>query len=132
MITVIGSETEQMTNSFVFNEEKNPQAGNYSYPITFINSFLGHPIIFNGRRTLVSVGNGYSTETFQGERSDCVFIRWATDFVTTDISGDVAAARKNSANQNLFDKATVVYMTGTTRRWKCAGNSDDFRNGCSI
>ncbi len=110
-ITVIGSETEQMTNTFVFNEEKNPQAGNYSYPITFINCFFGPPIIFNGRRSLVSVGNGYSTATFKADYQLRVYSmgdRFCYDGYILGCRG----GEEKFAAQNLFDKATVIYMTG--------------------
>ena len=111
MITLIGCQTEQMTNSFVFNEEKNPQAGNYSYPITFINSFLGYPIIFNGRRSLVSIGNGYSTKTFQA--SDQLRVYSTGDrFCYDGYIWGCRGGEENFGKQNLFDKATVVYMTG--------------------
>ncbi|CAN5640199.1 hypothetical protein BH20ACI4_BH20ACI4_25170 [soil metagenome] len=112
IITFIGVQIEQMTNSFVFNEEKNPQAGNYSYPITFINSFLGPSIIVNGRRSLVSVGNGYNPKTFKAD--DRLRIYSMGDRFCYD--GYIWACRDGGeerfVNQKLFDNATVIYMTG--------------------
>lgn len=112
LITLIGVQTEQMTNSFIFNEENNPQAGNYSYPITFINSFLGYPIIINGRRTFVSVGNGYNPKTFKADERVRVYSmgdRWCYDGY---IWGCRDGGTERFTNQNLFDRATVIYMTG--------------------
>ncbi|MEO6588287.1 MAG: glycosyl hydrolase family 28-related protein [Pyrinomonadaceae bacterium] len=120
-LTVIGSETEQMTNSFVFNEEKNPQAGNYSYPITFINCFFGHPIIFNGRRTFVSIGNAYNPKTFKADEQLRVYStgdRWCYDGY---ILGCNAGGEERFASQNLFDRATVVMMTGQPSEGKTPG-----------
>ncbi len=111
-ITFVGVQTEQMTNTFIFNEEKHPQAGNYTYPITFINSFLGPPIIFNGRRTFVSVGSAYNPKTFKADELVRVYSmgdRWCYDGW---IWGCRDGGTERFADQKLFDNATVVYMTG--------------------
>lgn len=112
MITVITSQTEQMTNSFVFNEEKNPQAGNYSYPITFINSFFVHPIVFNGRRSLVSIGNGYGPKTFQADERLRVYSTGDRFCYDGYIWSCRDGGTERFTNQNLFDRATVIFMTG--------------------
>ncbi len=112
IITFIGVQTEQMTNSFVFNEEKNPQAGNYTYPITFINSFLGAPIIFNGRRSLVSVGNGYNPKTFKADERLRVYSMGDRFCYDGYIWACRDGGQERFANQKLFDNATVIYMTG--------------------
>ena len=112
-ITVIGSQIEQMTNTFIMNEEKNPQAGNYSYPITFINCFFGPPIIFYGRRTFVSVGNAYNPKTFKADYLTRVYSMGDRFCYDGYIWGcEKSGGQEKFAQENLFDKATVVYMTG--------------------
>lgn len=113
LITVINSEIEQITNTFVFNEEKNPYAGNYSYPITFINNFFGAPIIFNGRRTFVSMGNGYNPKTFKADYQTRVYSTGDRFCYDGFIWGcDRSGGAEKFTEQKLFDNATVVFMTG--------------------
>ena len=107
-LTVIASQTEAMTNSFVYNAEKNPSAGDYSYPITFVNNIFGQPITFNARRTFVSTGNLYGANTFTADERLQVYStgdRFCYD------SYNFACL-----NQPLkgigFDRATVVFRTG--------------------
>lgn len=114
MLTIIGSEVEQIKNSIVINPDKNPHGGNYSYPVTVMNSFLGPPIVINSRRTYVSVGNGYNPRTFTagenvriyslGDRFCYDGYLWGCD------RGD--GGKERLSNQNVFDKATVVFMSG--------------------
>ena len=95
-----------MTNSFVYNEAKNPYAGDYTGPITFLNSSFSDPIIFQARRTFVSTGNVYGGNTFKAGEQVRVYStgdRFCYDGFTL---GCVGAAKTN------FDKATVVFMTG--------------------
>ena len=66
-VLVSHSQTESMTNSLVYNEINHPQAGDYSAPITFLNSAFSNPIIFNARRTFVSTGNSYGANTFKAD-----------------------------------------------------------------
>jgi hypothetical protein len=66
-VTIIGSSTEQMTNSLVYNAVQNQYAGDYSSPITMVNSSFGNPIVFNARRTFVSTGSFYSGDTFRAD-----------------------------------------------------------------
>jgi hypothetical protein len=66
-ITVLTSQTENMTNSFVLNEEEIVGAGDYSYPVTFVNSIFGDSIIFKARRTFVSIGSLYGPNTFKAD-----------------------------------------------------------------
>ncbi len=104
-VTVINSQTEAMTNSFVLNEPKIPGAGDYSYPITFINSTFGHPIIINERRNFVSLGNLYGPNTFQAGENVRVYStgdRFCYDGYTLGCLG---------GNKSNFDRATVIFMT---------------------
>ncbi len=105
-LTVIGSQTEAMTNSFVYNEVKNPYAGDYSYPITFVNSIFGDPIIFNARRTFVSTGNSYGPQTFRADERLRVYStgdRFCYDGLILGCGGPA---------KNNFDRAQVIFMTG--------------------
>ena len=105
-LTIIGSSTEAMTNSIVINSERNPLAGNYSGPITVIGSAFGDPIVFNARRTFVSTGNSYAGNTFKANEDVRVYStgdRFCVD-------GYILGCR--GAQKTLFDKATVIFMTG--------------------
>lgn len=105
-VTIINSQTESMTNSFVLNEPKIAGAGDYSYPITFVNVTFGDPIIFNERRTLVSVGSFYGPKTFQAGENVRIYStgdRFCYDGYT---AGCIEGSKNN------FDRATVVFMTG--------------------
>lgn len=105
-VLVSHSQTESMTNSFIFNEQKNPYAGDYSAPITFLNSAFGNPIVFQARRTFVSVGNAYAGNVFKADG-------WLRVYSTGDrfcYDGYTLGCR--GAEKNNFDKATVVFMTG--------------------
>ncbi len=105
--TVIGSQTESMTNSIVYYETSIPGGGDYSYPMTIINSTFGDPIIFNARRTLVSTGNAYGPKTFQADERLRVYStgdRFCYDGWILGCQGE--------NNIKKFDRATVVFMTG--------------------
>ncbi len=105
-VLVSHSQTEAMTNSFIYNEQKNPLAGDYTSPITFLNSFFGNPIVFQARRTFVSTGNAYGGDTFRANEQVRVYStgdRFCYDGYTLGCRGAV---------KNNFDKATVVFMTG--------------------
>lgn len=120
IITIIGSQTESMTNSLVYNAVENPYAGDYSYPITIINSIFGHPIIFKARRTFVSTGNLYGPDTFQADERLRVYStgdRFCYDGHILDCQG---VAKKN------FDKATVVFMSGQPSEGKVIGHPTFF------
>lgn len=104
-VTVINSQTENMTNSFVLNPSKIPGAGDYSYPITFINSVFGDPIIFNERRNFVSTGNFYGPKTFRAGEYLRVYStgdRFCYDGYTLGCVG---------GDKSNFDRATVIVMT---------------------
>ena len=106
-ITVINSQTEQMTASFVYNGAELPDAGDYSYPITFLNNTFGESIIFKARRTFISVGNLYGPKTFKADERLRVYStgdRFCYDGYTLGCQG-VAAI-------NGFDKASVIFKTG--------------------
>ena len=105
-VLVSHSQTESMTNAFVYNEAKNPYAGDYSAPVTFLNSVFGAPIIFQARRTFVSTGNLYMGNTFSAGELVRIYStgdRFCYDGFTIACGG---------AAKNNFDKATVIFMTG--------------------
>lgn len=104
--TILNSQTESMTNSLYYNEANNPYAGDYSYPITIINSILGDPIVFNARRTLVSTGNLYGGKTWTADERVRVYStgdRFCYDGYTLGCEG---------ATKNNFDRAKIIFMTG--------------------
>ena len=114
-ILVSHSQTESMTNTFIYNEINHPQAGNFSNPVYFLNSSFSEPIIFNARRTFVSSGNWYGPNTFKADERLRVYStgdRFCTD-------GYILGCQP--ANNNLFDKATVVFMTGQPSEGRVAG-----------
>lgn len=105
-ITAINSQTENMTSSFVMNEDAAPGVGDYSYPVTFVNCTFGNPIIFQGRRTFVSIGSLYGPNTFKADALVRVYStgdRFCYDGATIGCQG---------ATRTFFDRATVVFMTG--------------------
>jgi hypothetical protein len=105
-VTLINSQTENMTNTFVMNDQAIQGAGDYSYPITFLNNTFDNPIIFKGRRTFVSVGNQYGPNTFKADSLLRIYStgdRFCYDGATIGCQG---------ATRTFFDKATVVFMTG--------------------
>jgi hypothetical protein len=106
LLTIIGSSTEATTNSIVINSEKNPLAGNYSGPLTMINNAFGDPIVFNSRRTVVSTGNSYAGNAFKANEDVRIYSTGDRFCVDGYILGCGAAPK------TLFDKATVVFMTG--------------------
>jgi len=104
--TVLNSQTEQMTNSIVYNAEANPNAGDYSYPLTVINSIFAAPIVFKARRTYVSTGNLYLADTFKADARLRVYStgdRFCYDGATNGCQGK---------SRNYFDGATIAFMTG--------------------
>lgn len=129
-VTVIGSQTESMTNSFIYNEPRLPYHGDYSYPITFIGNIFGDPIEFRGRRTFVSIGNMYSPNTFIAGPEVRVYStgdRFCYDGYILGCSG---------GSKNLFDKATIVMMTAQPDDGSVKGHptffGTDVRFGSSI
>lgn len=107
ILTVLNSQTEQMTASIVYNGAMLQYAGDYSYPITIINSIFGAPIIFKARRTFVSTGNLYGPKTFQADERVRVYStgdRFCYDGYTLGCEGQTS--------KNNFDKATIIFMTG--------------------
>jgi hypothetical protein len=106
IVLVSHSSTEEMTNSFIYNEQRNPSAGDYTAPVTFLNSAFGNPIVFQARRTFVSTGNAYSGDAFRAGENVRVYStgdRFCYDGATLGCRG---------ATKNNFDRATVVFMTG--------------------
>lgn len=119
-LTIIGSQTEAMTNSLVYNEVENPGAGDYSYPITIVNSIFEHPMIFKARRTLVSTGNLYGARTFQADYRVRVYStgdRFCYDGYILGCTG---------GTPNNFDKATVIFMTGQPGEGQLLGHPTYF------
>ncbi len=115
-ISIIASSTEAMTNSIVYNAVRNPLAGDYSYPIMVVNSGFGNPIIFNARRTFVSTGNLFSGNTFQADERLRVYStgdRFCYD-------GHILGCR--GAEKTMFDKATIVFMTGQLSEGEVRGH----------
>jgi hypothetical protein len=105
-VTLITSQTEAMTNSIVLNEEDIQGAGDYSYPITILNSIFHNPIDLKGRRTIVSVGSFYGPQTFKA--GPLIRIYSTGDRFCYD--GGILGCQ--GATRNLFDKASVLFMTG--------------------
>lgn len=118
--TIIGSQCEAMTNSIVYNEIQHPEAGDYSHPMTILNSIFDDPIIFKARRTLVSVGSQYGPRTFRADERVRVYStgdRFCYD-------GHIMACR--GAEKNNFDKATIVFMTGQPSEGQVKGHPTFF------
>lgn len=105
-ITLIGSSTEAVTNSFVYNAVENPLAGDYSYPVMFVNNVLVLPIIFKARRTFVSTGNLYGEQTFQADERLRVYStgdRFCYD-------GHIIGCKDGTGK--AFDRASILFMSG--------------------
>ena len=103
---IIGSQSESMTNSIVYNEVNNPDAGDYSFPIVMVNAVFDDPIIFKARRTFVSTGGLYGPRTFQFDERTRVYStgdRFCYDGYTLGCRG---------GTKNNFGNATVIFMTG--------------------
>ncbi len=119
-LTVIGSESEAITEAFIYNAVENPGAGDYSYPITFINSVFGSPIIFKARRTFVSTGSLYAANNFKADARVRVYS-------TGDrFCYDGATLACLNANEENFGDATVVFMTGQPGEGKVKGHPTFF------
>jgi Endopolygalacturonase len=106
VLTVMGSQAESMTHSFVYNDPAIQYHGDYSYPVTFINNIFGDPIEFKGRRTFVSTGNLYGPKTFIADPSVRVYStgdRFCYD-------GNIVGCQ-STGTRNNFDRATLVMMT---------------------
>lgn len=113
-ITVIQSQAEAMTNAFVYNEPEFPYHGDYSYPIVFINNSFGDRVDFRGRRTFISTGNQYLGNTFKAGPELRVYStgdRFCYDGTTLGC-GNTAKVSGNVDRSTVFDRATVVFMTG--------------------
>ena len=107
ILTILNSQSESMTASIVYNAANIAGMGDYSYPMTVINSTFGDPIIFRARRTFVSTGNLYAPNTFQADDRLRVYStgdRFCYDGYILGCQG--------VANSKNFDRATVVFMTG--------------------
>lgn len=119
-ILVSHAQCEAMTNSLVYNEVKNPYAGDYSAPITFLNSSFSDPIIFNARRTFVSTGNVYASNTFKADERVRVYS-------TGDrICYDGFTLGCQTADKTDFDKATIIFMTGQPDEGRVKGRPTFF------
>ncbi len=119
-MTVIGSQAENVTASLVYNEVENPYAGDYSHPMTFVNSVFGEPMIFKARRTFISSGSSYGPRTFQADERLRVYStgdRFCYD-------GYILGCR--GATKNNFDRATVIFMTAQPAEGSVQGHSTYF------
>ena len=119
LVTVIGSSTEQTTNSLVINSEKHPLAGNLGGPINLINNAFGDPIIFNARRTVVSTGNGYGGNTWQVNAHD---VRVYSNGDRFCADGHILGCMGLEKISPVFDKANVVFMTGQPSEGQVKGH----------
>lgn len=119
-VTIIGCSTESMTNSIVYNAVNNPYAGDYSSPITIVNSSFGDPIVFNARRTFVSTGSFYGGDTFRADERLRVYSMGDRFCWDGFILGCRGAAKKN------FDRATIVFMTGQPTDGQVQGHPSVF------
>ncbi len=119
-VTVIGSQTEAMTNSLVYNDVQNPNAGDYSYPITFVNCIFGDPIIFKARRTFVSIGSMFNADTFRADERVRVYSTGDRFCYDGYILGCRGAVKQN------FDKATIIFMTGQPTEGQVQGHPTYF------
>lgn len=125
-VTVIGSQTESMTYSFIYNEPNLPGHGDYSYPITFINNIFGDKIEFRGRRTLVSIGNLYDLQTFTMPPSVRVYSLGDRFCYDGFILGCVTSGLPN------FDNATVIFRTGQPGEGSVSGYPTTFNHDVEI
>ena len=119
-LTIVGSQTEAMTASIVYNAVENPNAGDYSYPITIVNSIFDNPIIFKARRTLVSTGSLYGPKTFTADERVRVYSTGDRFCYDGHILGCQGATKNN------FDRATVVFMTGQPSEGQVTGHPTFF------
>lgn len=106
VITILTSQTENMTNSIVLNAANIQGAGDYSYPLTILNSVFGNQIFLNSRVTLVSTGSLYSANTFK--TNPLVRVYSTGDRFCYD--GGILGCQ--GATRTFFDKAQVIFMTG--------------------
>jgi hypothetical protein len=121
-IVVVQSQAEAMTNAFIYNEPRYQYHGDYSYPIVFTNNSFGDTIEFRGRRTFISTGNQYLGNTFKAGPDLRVYStgdRFCYD-------GNTLACAGTPKNSNVFDKATVIFMTGQPTDGKVEGHSTFF------
>ncbi|MBS1792970.1 MAG: hypothetical protein JSS81_03905 [Acidobacteria bacterium] len=119
-VLISHSQTESMTNSLVYNGVNNPYAGDYSGPLTILNSSFGDPIVFMARRTLVSTGNFYGGSTFRADERLRVYSTGDRFCYDGYILGCRGAEKKN------FDKATIVFMTGQPDEGQVKGHPTFF------
>jgi Pectate lyase superfamily protein len=117
-LLVMNSQTEAITNALVYGDV--PGAGDYSYPIMFVNNILG-PIEFKARRTFVSTGNLYGPATFKADQRLRVYSTGDRFCYDGDILGCQGAAR-----QPNFDRATIIFMTGQPTDGSVAGHPTVF------
>jgi hypothetical protein len=119
-VTVIGSQTESTTHSLVYNGVENPYAGDYSYPITFVNCVFGDPIVFKARRTFVSTGTLYGAGTFTADERVRVYSTGDRFCYDGNTLGCTDGTKKN------FDRATVIFMTGQPGEGRVQGHPTFF------
>lgn len=120
--TLIGNQTESMTNSLYYNEEKLQGAGDYSYPLMLINNIFELPIILNARRTVVSTGNVYGEKTFTAD--DRVRVYSTGDRFCYDSYN--FGCRSGLNTPKGFDNATIVFKTGQLEERQIKGFPAEF------
>ncbi len=121
-LTIIGSQTEYMTNSIVYNEVENPYAGDYSYPIAIINSIFADPIVFKARRTIVSTGSSYGGNTWKADERVRIYSTGDRFCYDGNILGCGVLGVGSKTPNNQFDRATVVMMTGQPKDGSVEGH----------
>jgi hypothetical protein len=126
VVTVIGSQCESMKKSLTYNEEQNPYAGDYSYPITFVNNVFGSPIEFYARRTFVSTGNLYTPNVFKADERLRVYSMGDRFCYDGYIWGCRDGVTNLAAPKGTFDRATVIFMTGQPSEGNVTGHPAQF------
>ncbi|HSK70289.1 MAG TPA: glycosyl hydrolase family 28-related protein [Pyrinomonadaceae bacterium] len=122
IMTVIGSQCESMTYSLRYNAVENPYAGQYTYPMTFLNNVLYDPIEFKARMHLVSVGNLYGPKTFRAD--DRLRVYSTGDRFCAD--GYISSVGCEGVVSGKFDRATVIFMTAQPGEGKVQGHPTYF------
>jgi Pectate lyase superfamily protein len=116
-LTVISSQCESMTNSMVYGDLQG--AGDYTYPITFIGSIFGDPIIFKARRTFVSNGNLYLGNPFKMDEQ----VRVYSNGDRFNYDGYIVPGQTPIKK---FDNASVIFQTGQPSEGSVKGHPTFF------
>ena len=109
VITLIGSESEYDTNSFVFGNASG--AGAYGDVITFINNVL-EKVRFGGRATFVSTGNRYLASSFDDSGTSTLNIGVVIYSTGDRFCYDSYTAGCTTAGTADFKGGKVAFTTG--------------------